>query len=52
MNFGTPGEIKDKLNAVLEETQGDWDRFSIQVPDLDASIPDDNVVTIIETLKR
>ena len=52
VNFGTPGEIKDKLNAVLEETQGDWDRFSIQVPDLDASIPDDNVVTIIETLKR
>ncbi len=52
LNFGTANEVREKINEILEETKGDWARFSIQVPDLDVCIPDENVFAIIDSLKK
>ncbi|MDO4276227.1 MAG: hypothetical protein Q4D16_21365 [Eubacteriales bacterium] len=52
LNFGTVDEIREKIGEILEETEGHWDRFSIQAPDLDASVPDENIFALIDALKK
>lgn len=52
LSFGTAAQIREKIREILEETEGNWERFSIQAPDMDASIPDENVFALIDSLKR
>lgn len=52
MNFGTADAIRERIREILGETKGCWNRFSIQIPDLDERIPDENVFAIIDALKK
>lgn len=52
LSFGTADQIREKVRQILQETEGDWDRFSIQAPDMDESIPDENVFALIDSLKK
>lgn len=52
LNFGTVSQIRERMEEILDETKGEWKRFSVQVSDLDASIPDENVFAVIDSLKK
>ena len=52
LNFGTVNQIKDKIGCLLKEAEGNWNRFSIQVPDIEANVPDENVFAVIDALKK
>lgn len=52
LNFGSPEDIRKKIGEILDETKGNWKRFSIQAPDLDACVPDENIFALIDSLKK
>lgn len=52
MNQGTPREIQAKIEEILEQTAGHWSRFSIAVPDIEHSMPDENLLSLIEALEK
>lgn len=52
VSFGAVGQIRDRIDEILEETRGYWDRLTIAVPDLENGMPDENLLGLVEALKR
>ncbi|MEG2217769.1 MAG: hypothetical protein RRZ24_11460 [Clostridia bacterium] len=49
---GTVAEIQDKMADILAQSEGCWDRFSVSCADLEFGMPDENVIAMIEALKK
>jgi uroporphyrinogen-III decarboxylase len=49
---GSRSDIREKTNEILESSQGNWDRFSIAVADVDYGVPDENLLEIYECCKK
>ena len=49
---GSRNEIEGKTNEILESARGNWDRFSIILPDIDYGSPDENVSEVYECCKK
>ena len=49
---GSRNEIIDKTNEILESAQGNWDRFSITIPDIDYGSLDENLLEVYECCKK
>jgi hypothetical protein len=46
------GEVIDKTNQILEETRGNWNRFSVNIADIDVDMPESYLMDIYECIKK
>ena len=51
LNFGSVEQIRQKAADILLQCKGHEHRFSVQVPDIEYGMPDENLFALIEALK-
>ena len=51
LNFGTPDQIRQTADRILTECDGYLDRLSLQAPDLEYMIPDENIFALVEAFR-
>ena len=51
VSTATRQEVHDKILSILETARGDWHRFRLTMPDIEAGTPDENLIEIHEVCK-
>ncbi len=52
MSTGSPADVGEKVDQVLEATRGHWHRLWLNVADIEYGAPDGNVQAVYERLKQ
>jgi len=45
-------DVGEHIDALLDETRGDWHRVRLNIPDLEYGMPDENLFEAVEHLAR
>jgi hypothetical protein len=48
----TRGEVRSKIEQILELARGDWHRFRLVMPDVEYGTPDDNLEEVYWACKE